>query len=267
MLTCSRLLTLFFFFLSAAPSLAQEKITVCGTGDSQRLLQALADSFGDSQTEISVEVPNSIGSSGGIRKTAEGLCDLGRVARPLKEREGKYNLHYKLFASSPLVFIVHENVSIQDLTAEQVLAVLSGKIQNWQELGGPDMKIFIAKREKGDSSRRVLENNIPQLNEATDLAGQTTFSTSETLEAVSQYKGTLSYAPLAMTDFPGVRVLTYNGVTPTPENARAGSYPLNIPFGFVWKGELSHASKKFIEFIESPKGEKILLQHGAIPAQ
>ncbi len=267
MLHCFRLLVIFFFLLSSVPSFGHEKIIVCGSGDSQHLLQVLARAFEKSNPDMTVLVPDSIGSSGGIRMTAEGQCDLGRTARPLKEKEGKYKLKYRLFALSPVVFIVHESVSISDLTSEQVVAILAGKIKNWQEVGGPDMKIYVAKREEGDSSREVISKNIPQLNEIEKFVGETTFSTPETVDTVSKYKGTLSFAPKTMAYLQKVRILTYNSVAATPESIQAGLYPLLSPLGLVWKGELSGISKEFVQFIEGPQGTKIILQTGAIPAQ
>jgi phosphate transport system substrate-binding protein len=70
-----------------------------------------------------------------------------------------------------------------------------------------------------------------------------------------------------MANAPKVRILTYNGVAPTPENVQAGLYPLTVPLGLVWREELSGSSKAFVEFIKTPQAKKILLQNGAIPAE
>lgn len=264
---CRLLPYLFLFLAAAAPCRAHETITICGTGDSQHLLRVLGHFFEESHHDTTIHVPDSVGSSGGIRLTAEGQCELGRTARPLKEKEKKYNLQYTLFASSPVVFIVHENVPVSDMTSEQATAVLSGKIHNWRQLGGDDMNILIANREAGDSSRTALEKNIPALKDISNWAGETIFSTQETIDTVSRYKGTVSFAPLAMANAPKVRILTYNGVAPTPENVQAGLYPLTVPLGLVWREELSGSSKAFVEFIKTPQAKKILLQNGAIPAE
>ena len=77
---------------------------------SQALFEKLADSYMKNRPNISINVQNSIGSSGGIRKVAEGNCELGRVARKIKEKEKKYNLNYKLFAYSAVTFITNKNV-------------------------------------------------------------------------------------------------------------------------------------------------------------
>lgn len=260
-------LPLLFFLFSSVPCFAQEQITICGTGDSQHLLRLLARAFEDSHPGSTIVVPDSIGSSGGIRLTAQGQCDLGRVARPLKENEKLFDLTYKLFGTSPIVFIVNKSVSISDLTTEQAIAIFSGKIGNWDAITGQDQKIFVARREKGDSSRTVLEQVVPELRKIEEWAGKTTFTTQETVDTVNQYKGTISFIPLAMADGPEIFVLTFNGISPTSENIQTGLYSLSVPLGLVWKGELHGTSKDFVEFIGSPQGQKIIRQTGTIPRQ
>ena len=80
-------------------SAATEKIVIAGTGDSQSLLRVLAGDFEKSHPGTAIEIPDSIGSGGGIKATAMGKCDLGREARGIKDKEKKYGLKYRLFCS------------------------------------------------------------------------------------------------------------------------------------------------------------------------
>jgi len=71
----------FFIVIMLCPFIrAEETVVVCGTGDSQSLLRRLATEFERKNPGIKIEVPESIGSSGGIKATAKGECDIGRVA-------------------------------------------------------------------------------------------------------------------------------------------------------------------------------------------
>lgn len=133
--------------------LAQEKIVVAGTGDSLQILRLLAGAFESANPGKKIEVPDSIGSSGGIKSLAEGKCDLARAAQPLKLKEMSNNLTYKEFAFSPVVFAVSANVKgFDNLANEQVTGIFSGEINSWDMLGGEKSKIYVAMREEGDSS-------------------------------------------------------------------------------------------------------------------
>ncbi len=246
---------------------ANESVLVCGTGDSQDLLRILARSFEKSHPGIEVEVPDSIGSSGGIRKTAEGQCDLGRVARPLQEKEKKYNLAYRVFAYSPAVLVANANVKdVDSLTIEEITGIFSGTIKRWSELGGHDAPIYIAKREPGDSSRAILESHIPALRKLQVWAGKTTYSTAEEVETVGRYADTLGFAPLSMAQGRNLRVMKINGIAPTAANVRNGTYRYVLPLALVWKENRSRAAKGFADFLFGPEARQLMLEHGALPA-
>ena len=261
-------LIIFFLFTLclSGTACAGQQLTICGTGDSQELLRVLAAAYTASHPEIAIEVPDSIGSSGGIRATAQGNCDLGRVARPLHAKELKYQLNYRLFAYTPVVFVTNQSVRLRDISTEQVIALMSGKITNWRQLGGADAPLFLAIRYHGDSNRTALEENIPALKARQDWTGTITYSTPETVEAVVNHDFTLSFVPLAMAVKHQLNIFRYNGIEASADNIRSGAYKLVTPLGLVWKGELAGAAADFLEFIESVTGKQLLINNGSIPA-
>ena len=160
-------LVLAVFFYSAVVANAQETLVIAGTGDSQALLRNLGAIFEKSHPDVTIEVPNSIGSGGGIKAVGRGEAGLGRTARALKEKE-KPGLTDVAFARSPVVFATNTSVhEVLDLSREQILAIYSGKINNWKEVGGPDGKIYPLSREEGDSSRETIDKNLAGFKELT----------------------------------------------------------------------------------------------------
>lgn len=254
-------------FLLATSSIcsAQKKIIVAGTGASQQLLRVLAEAFEKANPGTKIEVPDSIDSSGGIRAAAKGLCDLGRVARPIKEKEKKYNLNYRLFACSPLVFVVNKSVKgVSNLSTEQIIGIYSGKITGWSEVGGQKTKIYVTNREAGDSARRTLKKYLPGFKEIKEYAGFTTYCVSETVKTIIEHKNTIGYVSLPTVKGTDLRVLKINGVYPSVENIQNGTYKIATPYGLVWKGELTGLAKAFFDFLFSPKAQKIVIENGAV---
>jgi len=250
---------------SAAAGPPKNTIVICGTGDSQALLRHLAAAYEELHPDMTVEVPDSIGSNGGIKATAAGKCDLGRVSRPLKENEKELNLSYLLFARSPVVFLVNATVrEVKSITEAQAVAVFSGTITNWSELGGRHEKIYVANREKGDSSLSVIENHIPAFKEIKKQAGQTLYTTPDNIATISRYRNTIGYGPLAEAETqPNILVLRLNDIAPDRKNVLDGTYRLVTPFGLVWKNEAPPSVKNFIDFLYSPAAERIMAGHGA----
>lgn len=246
--------------------LAQEKIVISGTGDSQELLRIMADAFEKANPGTEVEVPDSVGSKGGIKAVIEGKSDLARIARLISDDEKADNLNCKVFAYSPVVFAVNPSVKgINSLTFEQILAIFSGKIISWSELGGEKQKIYAIQRESGDSCRTILEKNIPGWDSIEESPAQIIYSTPETISTMIKYDNTIGYAPLSMVKRTGLTVIQIADIYPSAENVKNGNYKLIIPFGIVWKGEFKGLAKAFVDFILSTEGQKIIAENGAVP--
>ena len=88
---CFFLLCLQLTFIHPA---AAEELIVPGSGNPEFLLGKLAEAFNASQSEHTVIVPASIGTSGAIREINAGTATLARVGRPLKNSERETGIHY-----------------------------------------------------------------------------------------------------------------------------------------------------------------------------
>jgi len=246
---------------------AQERVVVCGTGDSQEVLRQLAAAYGKAHPGTTVEVPDSIGSTGGIEATAKGECDLGRVARQLKEKERGLGLSYGVFAFSPVVFVADPASGVAGLSRQQVLDIFSGKITSWRAVGGADLPIAVVNREAKDSSRGQINESLAGFKEIADPVGSTATKTPEAVDLLKKSPGAIGYLPLAMTKGTQLRVLGVDGTEPSPAAVVQGKYGIVTPFGLVWKGELKGEAKAFNDFIKSDAGKKILIDYGVVPAK
>jgi phosphate transport system substrate-binding protein len=265
------ILLIFLFWVmpvSVCAALAEQTLRIEGTGDSQKLLRRLAAAFTAANPETRIVVPDSVGSSGGVRALIDGRTDIARVARPLKEKElsKAADLVYYRFALSPVLFVANlpENC-VDTLSNEQIVGIFKGSINDWSQLGNcPRQEIYLAMREKGDSSRTVLEKNIPGLQALEKTAGKVVYTTPETAATITEHPFTLGYLPKTAVS-EKLKVFTLNGVFPNGPSIQQGRYPLVTPYGLVWRGQLSALGQRFIDFIDSPGGHKIISSMGAVP--
>ncbi len=251
-----RIFTILLLFSSYLP--AQSSLTVAGTGDSQVLLRLLGQQFETVHPGLTIKVPDSIGSGGGLKAILRGKADLARTARPLEEKE-KPGLVEILFAKSPIVFVVHTTVTgITHLTMEQIQGIYAGKYRNWQELGGPDHKIYVVDREADDSSRRLITQTFPAFSPL-DSVVTIAYSTPETVNLLAKNLFTIGYLPLSVAQHDHLTILALDGVIPT-----APSYPLVTPFYLVSKVPPTDLAKQFIEFVWSPPAQQIMKETGVL---
>ena len=252
-----------FFFLSPVAN-AQENLVIAGTGDSQALLRNLGAIFEKSHPGVTIEVPNSIGTGGGIKAVSRGEAGLGRTARALKEKE-KPGLTDVMFAKSPVVFATNTSAhAVTDLSREQILAIYSGKISNWKEVGGLDAKIYPISREDGDSSREAIDKNLAGFKEL-PLVSKEFFTTWETAEAILHHKDTIGYLPLSMAIEYGLNILTVDGKIPDKDHVDNGSYPYVTSLYLVKNETPSAQALEFIDFVLSDEVGKLMLKQGVIP--
>ena len=62
-----------------------------------------------------------------------------------------------------------------------------------------------------------------------------------------------------------VKALVLNEVAPVPENVRNGRYFLTRDFLFVTKADPTVAVKKFLDYVLSPEGDRVISDNGAVP--
>ena len=245
---------------------AIDQIIIAGTGSSQKLLKILGAEFEKDNPNTNIIIPNTIGSGGGIKNTALGKSDLGRVARDIKESEKKYKLDYLLFAYSPVVFVTNKSVqNLKSLTKRQLVDIYSGKIKKWEELGAKSGKIYVASREVGDSSRDIIDSNIKSFASIQNPVGEMLFSVPEMLNVMTKYENTIGYMSYSQAISTDLNIINIEGIEPSNENIQKGSYQLYGKLGIVYyKDKINSLSKRFLEFLQSPKAKKIINEQGAI---
>ena len=84
---------------------------------------------------------------------------------------------------------------------------------------------------------------------------------------LSKYRGTIGWLTMSsLLDNSSIKILSLDGIRPSPENIRTGSYPLSIHYSFVYKkGRLQGLARKFVDFVFSEAGAKILTENSIIP--
>jgi len=244
---------------------ASDRLEIAGTGDSQSLLRMLAQQFMQSRPGLTIEIPDSIGSGGGIKGLLANQYELVRTARPLKAKEQDGTLVEYPFAISPVVFAVHPSVTgIDNLTTTQIIGIYSGAITSWDQLGGPTSPIYPVDREPGDSSRVILESHMPGFREMKSVA-KIFYTTPETAAAVSQHKYTIGFLPHGLALDAQLQVASIDGFAPEVEDIKNGSYPYVCTYFLVARKSASSLATEFINFIYSPDARALMTKRGLIP--
>ena len=238
-------------------------VSTDGSTSMEKVIGALGEAF-QNETDISFTY-NPTGSGSGIKAVQEGRCDIGLSSRDLKDEEKSAGLEGTVLAYDGIAIIVHPENPVEDLSVETIAKIYKGEITNWSEVGGNEAEIVLIGREAGSGTRDGFES-ITDTEDACKYRQELT-STGDVITTVSQNPGAIGYASVASVK-ESVKALTVDGVAPTEDTIKNGSYVVQRPFVLVTKtdAELSEAAQMFFDYITSADANEIISAAGVVSA-
>ena len=238
-------------------------VSTDGSTSMEKVIGSLGEAF-QNDTDISFTY-NPTGSGSGIKAVQEGRCDIGLSSRELKDAEKEAGLTSTVLAYDGIAVIVNPENPVSDLNVETIAKIYTGEITNWSEIGGNDAEIVLIGREAGSGTRDGFES-ITGTEEVCKYRQELT-STGDVITTVSQNPGAIGYASVASVKNT-VKAVTVDGIAPTEENIKNGSYVVQRPFILVTKADtkLSDSAAKFFEYVTSADAHKIISAAGVVPA-
>ncbi len=239
-------------------------VSTDGSTSMEKVIGALGESFQE-QNEGAAFTYNPTGSGSGIQAVMEGRCDIGLSSRELKEEEASQGLTATVLAYDGIAVIVNPENPVADLDTETIAKLYTGEIENWKDAGGNDAPVVLIGREAGSGTRDGFES-ITGTEEKCQYRQELT-STGDVITAVAQNPDAIGYASLASVK-DSVRAIRVNGVTPTEDTVKDGSYVIQRPFILVTKtdAKLSETAQAFFDFATSTDAAPLISGAGAVPA-
>jgi phosphate transport system substrate-binding protein len=223
---------------------------------------------------LDVTVATQGGSAGGISQLALGQISIALSSKPLAEEDKAANpgtdfVPTQIGADAVGVIVTKEvaDAGVKNLTADQVRDLFEGKINNWSEVGGPDLDVFVYDKEPGRGTREVLDKYIygdekapppPESGNYAIVGGN--LETRNKLESTPGAVAPLSTSFVEGRD--GLAAVTLDGIEPSPENIASGKYPMARPLYLITDGKPEGSAKKFIDYVLSSEGQKLMTKHG-----
>lgn len=253
-------------FLSVFPK--GNEITISGSTTVFPIVQKASEVFMDKNPSINITVRGG-GSGVGISNLMEGKVDIANSSRKIKEKEvyqakeNGINVYETVIANDALSIVVHPSNPVSEINLKTIKDIYTGKIRNWKELGGKDMSIVVISRDVSSGTfevfnEKVLEN-AKYREDALLLA-----SNNAVLSTVKDTPGAIGYLGIGFVN-ESVKALKVEGVYPSKESVNNKTYKISRSLYVYTNGKPKGNIGKFIDFILSDEGQKIVEETGYIP--
>lgn len=238
-------------------------LLMAGSTSMEKYANALAESFMEKYPHVRV-TSEFVGSGAGIEAVTTGSADIGNSSRYLADGEKTKGAVENIVALDGIVVCVDPANTVTNLTRQQLSDIYTGAVTNWSELGGLDIPVVVVGRESGSGTRSAFEE-ILGLEDMCEYANELD-STGAVKAKIAVTPGAIGYVSLDVVD-DAVTVLALEGVDPTEENIREGSYFLRRPFVMATKGAISE-QRELIQvwfgYVYSEEGQEIASKAGLV---
>jgi phosphate transport system substrate-binding protein len=254
--------------LTGAGAASAENIVIKGSTTVLPIAQATLEAYMKANPGTNISLSGG-GSGEGIKALIDGSTDIATSSRGIKKSEFELakskgvNPTSTIVAIDAIVPIVNPKNPVKDLTIDQLSQIYQGKITNWKEVGGDDLQIVVISRDSSSGTFESWAELVLNKAKVTPRA-QLQASNGAIVQAVSKNRYALGYIGLGYLD-KTVKAVTVSGTPASVKTAVSGQYPISRPLYFYTNGSPKGETVKFIRFVLSPVGQKIVAKTGFVP--
>ena len=253
-----------------------------GSDTMVNLAQAWAEEYAQVEPAVSVEVSGG-GSGTGIAALINGTVEIANCSRRFEPQEieqakkntGKVPREF-MVGYDALAIYVHKGNPLEEITLEQLAEIYSegGKIDKWSQLGvkmpaGAD-EIIRVSRQSNSGTYFYFREAILGKGRDLKLGSRDMQGSKDVVELVSKTPGSIGYSGMGYNTsmVKELRLAKKKGdkaYPPTIETTLNRTYPIARPLFMYTLGEPSGAVKKYMDWVHSDAGQKIVAQSGYVP--
>lgn len=242
-------------------------IRIKGSDTMLLLNQRLAEEFMIKNKGISVYVEGG-GSGTGVKALLNSKVDICAASRPLepveiKKMGEKFNtvgMSFIIGRDALSIYVNSEN-NVKNLTIKQISDIYKCKTKNWKIVGGEDELIIPVSRSNASGTHLYFVKHVLEGNEICDSI-KVLNTTKEIVDFVSAHKYAIGYGGVGYGD--STLQCSVNNIKPTKENVINNSYPISRYLRYYTIDKPKGNIKKFIDWVTSKEGQKIVKTMGYI---
>ena len=259
-------LTILFFMTGA--SYAAQSIVIKGSTTVLPIAQAALEAYMKANKDVQISLSGA-GSGDGIKALIDKTTDIANSSREIKKEEislaetkGVKPVTH-VVAYDALIPVVHPKNKVKNLSIDQLSQIYQGKITNWKEVGGDDLKIVVISRDSSSGTFESWDHFIMKKAKVTPRA-QMMASNGAIVTAIANNRYAIGYLGMGYVN-KSVKPLQVNGITASIATALSKEYPMSRELYMYTDGDATGDVAKYIAFVKSAEGQKIVVKEGFVP--
>ncbi|MFO7568922.1 MAG: phosphate ABC transporter substrate-binding protein [Smithellaceae bacterium] len=253
---------------AAGAALASESIVIKGSTTVLPVAQGTLEAFMKENPGVQMSLSGG-GSGEGVKALIDNTTNIANSSREIKPSEIELakskgvNPVEHVVAFDAIIPVVHPRNKVSNLTIDQLGQIYQGKITNWKEVGGEDLKIVVISRDSSSGTFESWDHFVMKKAKVTPRA-QMLASNGALVTAVAKNRYAIAYLGIGYLN-KSVKPLQVNGVTASIQTAMSKEYPLSRELYMYTNGEPTGAVAKYLNFVKSGAGQKIVAKEGFVP--
>ena len=246
-----------------------DRIVIDGSTGVAPLVTALAKAYREQNPAVTVEIGKGLGTKARIKALAEGSIDIAMASHGLVVDDlVRQGMAVQEIAKVAVVFGVNTTVPATGLAEQQICDIYSRRLTNWKELGGPDLAVAPRTRPDTEVDSEIVRERVGCLAQLQMPDGVRVASKSgDMARELAGTAGAIGMTTMTVVEQSEARIkpLALNGIEPSVGNVRSGAYRLTRNSFLVTKAASAPAVARFLEFVRSPEGKRVISANGAVP--
>ncbi len=263
-----------------AGSTAGRAIQNKGSDTMVNLALAWAEAYRVERPDVQIAVTGG-GSGTGIAALINGTADMANASREMKAseiEEAKANgfepVEHQV-AIDALAVIVNPANPVSKLTIEQLSQIFTGKITNWQDVGGNNAPIILVSRESNSGTHVYFLETVVRMgnSESTEVFAPQTLLMPSSVGITSEIQrnpNAIGYDGLGyVTEHEKLIAVAKDAaspyVLPSVQSGADGSYPIARGLYIYTAGQPTGTIADYLAWIKGSAGQEIVANLGFVP--
>ena len=259
----------------------QRSIQNKGSDTLVNLALAWAERYREIEPDVSIAVTGG-GSGTGIASLINGTVDIANASRAMKESEieaaqaNGFDPQEYVVAIDALAVIVNPENPVEKLTIDQLADIFTGRITNWQDVGGNDAPIIVVSRETNSGTHVYFLEEVVRKGDGdnTDIFAPQTLLMPSSVGITSEVQrnpNAIGYDGLGYVDPEHEKLIAVAKdanspyVGPSVESGADGSYPISRALYMYTADEPDETIGAYLDWVRSPSGQETVIALGFVP--